>query len=86
MGRDKFPFHVILISSHFMSEFIMEIMRGNSVVRHKWQPTPILLLENPMDRAAWKATVHGVAKSRTRLSDFTFTCFYLSDVMCASVS
>ena len=25
-------------------------------------------LENSMDRGAWKATVHGVAKSRTRLS------------------
>ena len=30
-------------------------------------------LENPMDRGAWWATVHGVAKSLTRLSDFTFT-------------
>ena len=30
-------------------------------------------LENPMDRGAWWATVHGVAKSRTRLGDFTFT-------------
>ena len=30
-------------------------------------------LENPMDRGAWWATVHGVAKSWTRLSDFTFT-------------
>ena len=30
-------------------------------------------LENPMDGGAWKAAVHGVAKSRTRLSDFTFT-------------
>ena len=28
-------------------------------------------LENPMDRGAWQATVHGVAKSQTRLSDFT---------------
>ena len=26
-----------------------------------------------MDREAWWAAVHGVAKSRTRLSDFTFT-------------
>ena len=26
-----------------------------------------------MDGGAWLATVHGVAKSRTRLSDFTFT-------------
>ena len=30
-------------------------------------------LENPMDGGAWWATVHGVAKSRRRLSDFTFT-------------
>ena len=29
-------------------------------------------LENPMEREAWRATVHGVAKSWTRLSDFTF--------------
>ena len=28
-------------------------------------------LENPMDGGAWLATVRGVAKSRTRLSDFT---------------
>ena len=28
-------------------------------------------LENPMDREAWWATVHGVTKSQTRLSDFT---------------
>ena len=28
-------------------------------------------LENPMDGGAWWATVHGVTKSRTRLSDFT---------------
>ena len=30
-------------------------------------------LENPMDGGAWWATVHGVAKSQTRLRDFTFT-------------
>ena len=32
-------------------------------------------LENPMDRGAWWATVHGIAKSWTRLSDFTFFKF-----------
>ena len=30
-------------------------------------------LENPMDGGAWWDAVHGVAKSRTRLSDFPFT-------------
>ena len=30
-------------------------------------------LENAMDRGAWWAVVHGVAKSRTRLSDFPLT-------------
>ena len=29
-------------------------------------------LENPVDREAWWATVHGVVKSQTRLSDFTY--------------
>ena len=28
--------------------------------RRKWQPPPIFCLENPMDRGAWQATVHGV--------------------------
>ena len=31
-----------------------------------------------MDRGAWWAAVHGVAKSRTRLSDFTFTFHFLA--------
>ena len=30
-------------------------------------------VESPMDRGAWWAAVHGVAKSRKRLSNFTFT-------------
>ena len=36
-------------------------------------PLQYSCLENPMDGGAWKAAVHGVAKSRTQLSDFTFT-------------
>ena len=40
--------------------------------RRQWHPTLVLLPENPMDRGAWWAAVHGVVKSRTRLSDFTF--------------
>ena len=36
-------------------------------------PLQYSCLENPMDGGAWWATVHGVAKSPTRLVDFTFT-------------
>ena len=36
-------------------------------------PLQYSCLENPMDGGAWWAAVHGIAKSRTRLSDFTFT-------------
>ena len=36
-------------------------------------PLQYFCLENPMDGGAWWAAVHGVASSRTRLSDFTFT-------------
>ena len=43
--------------------------------RHLGNGTPLQCscLENPMDGEAWWAAVHGVAKSRTQLSDFTFT-------------
>ena len=33
--------------------------------RRKWQPTQYSCLENPMDRGAWRATVHGAAESDT---------------------
>ena len=36
-------------------------------------PLQYSCLENPMDGGAWWAAVHGVATSRTWLSDFTFT-------------
>ena len=39
----------------------------------KKTPLQYSCLENPMDGGAWWAAVHGVAKSRTRLSNFTFT-------------
>ena len=38
---------------------------GKSPWRRAWQPTQCSCLENPMDREAWWATVHGVAKSWT---------------------
>ena len=44
--------------------------------RRQWHPTPVFLPGNPMDGGAWKAVVHGVAESRTRLSDFPFTSHF----------
>jgi len=39
-------------------------------------PLQYSCLENPMDGGAGWAAVHGVAKSRTRLSDFTFSSHF----------
>ena len=46
---------------------------GRSPGEGNGNPLQYSCLENPMDGGAWLATIHGVAKSRTRLSDFTFT-------------
>ena len=46
---------------------------GRSPGEGNGNPVQYSCLENPMDGGAWWATVHGVAKSWTRLSDFTFT-------------
>ena len=55
-----FYFEIIVKSQEFSRE-------GNG------NPLQYSCLETPMDRGAWLAAVHGVVKSRTRLSDFTFT-------------
>ena len=44
---------------------------GRSPGEGNGNPLQYSCLENPMDRGAWWDTVHGVAKSWTRLSDFT---------------
>ena len=41
-------------------------------------PLQYSCLENPMDGGAWEATVHGVAKSRTGLNDFTSSLLSIS--------
>ena len=45
---------------------------GRSAEGGHSNPLPYSCLKSPMDRRAWQATVHGKAKSRTRLSDFHF--------------
>ena len=40
-------------------------------------PLQYSCLENAMDRGAWWAAVHGVAKSQTGLNDFSFSFFQL---------
>ena len=50
---------------------------GRSPGEGNGNPLQYSCLENPMDEGAWWATVHGVAKSWTRLSDFTFTLLYV---------
>ena len=44
---------------------------GNGIQYSEW--LQYSCLENPMDRGAWQATVHGVTKSQTRLSTHTQT-------------
>ena len=44
-----------------------------SYIEGNGNPLQYSCLENPMDGGAWWAIIHGVARSWTRLSDFTFT-------------
>ena len=51
---------------------------GRSSGERNGNPLQDSYLENPTDRGAWWATVHGVAKSQTLLSDYhyhnTYSC------------
>ena len=46
---------------------------GRSPGQGNGNPLQYSCLKNPLDGGAWWATVHGITKSRARLSDFTFT-------------
>ena len=50
---------------------------GRSSGEGNGNPLQYSCLGNLMDRGNWWATVHGVAKSWTRLNDFTFTFTFL---------
>ena len=60
--RISFNFHWL-----YKHSFVWVYGEGDGI------PLQCSCLENPMHGGAWEAAVHGVAKSRTRLSDFTFT-------------
>ena len=45
---------------------------GRSPGKGNGNPLQYSCLENPMEGGAWQATIHGVAKSQTQLSDLTF--------------
>ena len=65
----EFPYN---IQEHWvlcpvLGTFSEEFREGNGT------PLQYSCLENPMDRGAWWAADRGVSKSRTRLSDITFT-------------
>ena len=53
--------------------FISFVYSSVNVREGNGNPLQYSRLENPIDGGAWWAAVHGVAKSRTRLSDFPFT-------------
>ena len=57
-------FHILIFELSNISNFIG---KGNGT------PLQYSCLENPMDGGAWQASDHRVGKSRTRLSNFTFT-------------
>ena len=59
-----------LLNSLFLHQFRISLGEGNGTLLQ------YSCLENPMDRGAWWAAAHGVAKSQTRLSDFSFTSHF----------
>ena len=65
----------ILEGVQIITESLCLVPKIQSLNDREGNGTPLQYscLENPMNRRAWKAAVHGVAEGRTRLSDFTFT-------------
>ena len=73
------PFQVVLVVKHLLANAgdIRDVglipRSGRSPGRGHGNPLQYSCLENSMDRGAWWARVHSVAKSRTRLSELAHT-------------
>ena len=57
---------------------------GRSPGEGNGNPLQYSCLKNPMDKGAWWATVHGVAKTQTRLSNLTFDFQYCISFQCTT--
>ena len=71
-----------IMNLHHLQELVTHFESTLKYIFRIWQhldgegngtPLQYFCLENPVDGGAWWAAVHGVAKSRTRLNNFTFT-------------
>ena len=71
MGMWGFPGGSVVKNSSAVQETDSIPGLGRSPEEGNGNPPQYSCLENPMDGEAWWATVHRVAKSWTRLSDFT---------------
>ena len=75
--NEKFVCSIVIwrIIAEKIDCFLLPLLSYIKVIIGEGNGTPIQYpcLENPMDGRAWQAPVHGVAKSRARLSHFTFT-------------
>ena len=91
-GSLLFLFWHIPLLTHPLDSLVAQTVKSLPAMRENWvqslgweegngegngNPLQYSCLENPMDRGAWRTTVPGVAKSRTRLSDLTFTSLFL---------
>ena len=52
---------------------VQSLVWDDSLEKEMATHSSILARKNPINRGVWQSTVHGVAKSRTQLSNFTFT-------------
>ena len=73
--KEKHQYSILMhIYGHYSHALTCSLMFNYTQVGEgNGTPLQHTSLENPMDRRAWWAAVHGVTKSQTRLSDFTFT-------------
>ena len=67
------PRYLVVIVMSFMVDFVAFCLCVNIYGESNGTPLQYSCLENPVDGGAWWAAVHGVAKSQTCLSNFTFT-------------
>ena len=74
---EYYYYNIVILLLYYIIQYyyiiLVYIIQYNIIGEGNGNPLQYSCLENPMDGGAWQASVHGVAKSWTQLSNFTFT-------------
>ena len=71
----SYPLIIPYSSLEYGASLVAQIVKNKIPWEREWKPTQVFLHGEFHDRGTWWATVHGVTKNQTRMSNYCYYCY-----------